>query len=117
MDPTAHVEAADLKGLEPGRRYDFVVRQDGTLAVAQRPWVEDLAVRTAGTLSIEREPLTVHVDQDSDMYCPTFGSLSAAVVALERLGVPGQAIALEDHDPHCPPPSELPPGASSLGIH
>jgi hypothetical protein len=108
--------AADLEPLEAGKRYKFVVRPDGTLAVAPMPvdaksneYVHPVlgrgeAVLTAGNVRVDREGgrLTrVTVDQDSKAYCPTGDSLEAALLALARLGVPRDRLRVENRPPAC----------------
>jgi len=118
--------AADLSRLEPGKRYRFVVRSDGRLAVAPLPvdapsneYVHPVLgeggpVRTAGGIRVDRKGETIDkvtVDQDSKAYCPTADSLSAALTELSRLGVPAERLRVENRPPVCvgaPPPPEPP---------
>jgi hypothetical protein len=118
--------ASDLAGLESGKRYKFVVRDDGKLAIAPMPadapgneyvhpvLAEGRAVRTAGGLRVERDGSAlrkVTVDQDSQAYCPTAGSLDAALGVLFRMGVPRAGLRVENRPPACvgaPPPPEAP---------
>jgi hypothetical protein len=108
--------AADLDRLETGKRYKFVVRAGGALAIAPLPvdaksneYVhpvlgEGHAVLTAGGIRVDREsgkPTRVTVDQDSKAYCPTGDSLEAALVALARLGVPPDSLRVENRPPAC----------------
>lgn len=107
---------ADLDRLEPGKRYKFVVRREGTLAVAplsadapSNEYVHPVLgqgapVRTAGNIRVSRDGATltsVTVDQDSKAYCPTGDSLSAALVELARLGVPQDRLRVENRPPVC----------------
>lgn len=109
--------AADLSALATGKRYKFVVLEGGGLAIAPLPadaprnfYVHPVLalgapVRTAGGLRVEHGAggLRVTVDEDSEAYCPGFSSLSAAVEALVRLGVPGDAVVRLDRPPRCSP--------------
>jgi len=118
--------AADLARLEAGKRYRFVVRDDGRMAIAPIPadvpaneyvhpvLAEGRAVRTAGGLQVDRDGATlrrVTVDQDSKAYCPTGDSLAAALGELARIGVPADRLRVESRPPACvgaPPPPEAP---------
>lgn len=120
------VAGSDLDGLQAGKRYKFVVRQDGRLAIAPLPadaasneYVHPVlgqggAVRTAGGVRLERDGQvirTVTVDQDSKAYCPTAESLSAALDELGRLGIPAEKLRVENRPPACagaPPPPPPP---------
>jgi hypothetical protein len=109
-------QAADLARLETGKRYRFVVRQDGRLAIAPLPveapsneyvhpiLADGQAVRTAGGLRVDREGQALHrvtVDQDSKAYCPTGASLGSALAELHRLGVPSESLRVENRVPAC----------------
>jgi hypothetical protein len=118
--------AAEVAGLEAGKRYRFVVLDNGRLAVAPiaadspgnqyvHPVLgEGKAVRTAGGIRVEREGSAlkrVTVDQDSQAYCPTADSLAAALAELVRIGVPRDRLRVENRPPACvgaPPPPEAP---------
>ena len=112
-------KAADLAALESGKRYKFVVRADGQLAVAPLPadaehneyvhpiLADGQKVRTAGGLRVDRvdeKITTVTLDQDSQAYCPTAESLTSAKKALIHIGVPAAAIHVEDRPPKCVTP-------------
>ncbi len=108
--------AGDLTTLEPDTRYKFVVRGDGTLAIAPQPanapdnayahpiLADGGPVQTAGGLLVERigQSLTkVVVDQDSQAYCPSAGSLVAAVRSLVAIGVDPSLVRVENRPPAC----------------
>jgi hypothetical protein len=108
--------AADLLSLANGKRYKFASLRDGRLAVAPLPadaeaneYVHPVLgggapVRTAGGLRVEHDGSSlrkVTVDQESKAYCPTAASLSAALVELERIGVPAEILRIENRPPAC----------------
>ncbi len=107
--------AADLDALTDGKRYKFVVRADGTLAIAPLPadaqaneyvhpvLAEGGAVRTAGGITVTRAggAVAVVIDQDSKAYCPPLASLVEAERALARIGVPPSQVRREDRPPAC----------------
>lgn len=111
----AVARADELDALTPGRRYKFVVRDDGALVIAPKPadephndWVHPVLaqggrVRTAGGLRVDGSGGTrrITVDQDSQSYCPSLASLAAAERALAKLGVPPSQIARADRPPAC----------------
>jgi hypothetical protein len=105
-----------LEAVAGGQRYKFVVLPDGSLAVAPLPadaehneYVHPILagggpVRTAGGIRVEfsdKRLLRVTVDQDSQAYCPTRASLTAAVQALGRIGVPRERVVIDDRPPRC----------------
>lgn len=107
---------ADLAPLESGRRYEFDLLVDGTLAVAPVPvsaasneyrhpvLAGGGRVRSAGGLRVEREGgelVRVIVDQDSRAYCPSLRSLDAVVATLESIGVRRAFVQREDRPPRC----------------
>ncbi len=108
----------DLDALASGKRYKFVVRGDGSLAIAPIPadqphneYVHPILaggepVRTAGGLRVDRsggKVASITVDQDSQAYCPSFESLGEAVRALEKLGAVAGTIRRENRPPACAP--------------
>jgi hypothetical protein len=124
-------QAADLAALASGKRYKFVVGPDSMLVIAPLPvdavpneYVHPVLggggpVRTAGTLRLDREGeslVRVVVDQDSKAYCPTGESLSAALDALVRLGVPADRLRVDNRPPACvgEAPSEPGPPAPKI---
>jgi hypothetical protein len=111
--------ADDLRVLETGKRYKFVVTRDGDLVVAPvpAPPTNDLyahailadgrPVRTAGGIRVERSGdrvTKVAIDRDSMSYCPTEASLRDGAAALAALGVARDLVAIEDRVPDCLPP-------------
>jgi hypothetical protein len=113
--------ASDLGRLDSGERYKFVVRPDGTMAVAPLPvetpgneYVhpvlgEGKPVRTAGNIRVVRGTAglsSVTVDQDSKAYCPTGDSLTAALESLARLGVPAGLLRVENRPAECAEPGQ-----------
>jgi hypothetical protein len=108
--------ADELSRLESGKRYRFVTRSDGSLAIAPLPadapgneYVhpvlgEGAPVLTAGGVRVDRadgEIRKVTVDQDSKSYCPTGESLGAALRELSRIGVPADRLRVENRPPEC----------------
>jgi hypothetical protein len=109
-------QAGELAALADGKRYKFVVRADGVLAIAPLPadvpaneYVHPIlgeggAVLAAGNIRVEHEGnaiARVVVDQDSKAYCPTGESLAAALVALSRLGIAAERLRAENRPPAC----------------
>jgi hypothetical protein len=123
LHPTA---AGDLRVLESGKRYKFVVQADGRMAIAPLPadapsneyahpvLGEGKPARTAGGIRLDREGATtarLTVDQNSQAYCPSAASLGAALEELVRLGVTPDLLRTENQPPRCvgaPPPPESP---------
>jgi hypothetical protein len=115
----------DLRRMGEGRHL-FVVLEDGHLAIspvadgaspngyAHAVLGGGRAALSAGGLRVDwkgASPSTVTVDQDSPSYCPSASSLGAALSELERIGVPGAALRVENRPPACvgaPPPQEPP---------
>ncbi len=108
--------ADDLLKLESGKRYRFVSRPDGRLAIAPLPvdapgneYVHPVLgeggpVLTAGGIRVEHaggKLAKVWVDQDSKSYCPTGASLDAALRELGRLGIPADRLRVENRPADC----------------
>jgi hypothetical protein len=109
-------QAADLKALESGKRYKFVVLRDGQLAIS--PLAADVPnneyvhpvlggggpVRTAGGIKVVHESGSISkvvLDQDSKAYCATTDSLRAAATSLKRIGVTADSLRIENKPPKC----------------
>jgi len=107
---------ADLAALESGARYKFVVLPDDAIAIAPEPastpgsayahpvLAGGAAVLTAGGITITRDGgsiTKVVVDQDSQAYCPSAGSLRAAVTTLVALGAEPEAVRVDNRPPAC----------------
>jgi cytochrome c553 len=122
--------AGELAQLQPGARYKFAVLADGRLAVAPDPadapknkyshptLTNGEAVQTAGGIRIEQERGAIRkviVDPGSSSYCPSTGSLQAALDALVRIGVDASLLRVDNRPPVCvdavssPAPSMTPP--------
>jgi hypothetical protein len=108
--------ATELARLESGKRYRFVARRDGSLAIAPLPvdapgneyvhpvLAEGGPVLTAGGIRVDgagADVRKVTVDQDSKSYCPTGESLGTALRELARIGVPPDRLRVENRPPEC----------------
>ena len=141
-DP-AHVihvsSAADLTRLQAGARYKFAVTADGKMAIAPEPadapknlyshpiLADGGPVRTAGGIRVDREGgrvLKVVVDPGSTSFCPSTGSLQAALDALIALGISPEVLRVDNKPPVCvdtgasasmtpAPPAQAPAPASA----
>lgn len=114
-----HVRAlSDLARLEFGEKYRYAIPEDGRLRVAPIParmpnneyvhptLVDGAPVRTAGYIIVKhREGVVsgVMVDRDSRAYCPSQGSLQAAISALRSLGLARDRISVDPVPPNCEP--------------
>ncbi len=107
---------ADLAALQSGARYKFVVLGDGHLAIAPDPadapknayhhpvLANGEPVRTAGGIRVEHQGGLIQkviLDPGSSSYCPSTGSLQAALDALVSLGVDAGALRVDNRPPTC----------------
>lgn len=105
-----------LVALASGRRYKFVLTEDGKLAVAPEPadaphneyvhpvLADGAPVRSAGGITVVHDDGRVSrvlLDAESRAYCTTAESLRPTVRALRAMGVPAEAIAVEARPRAC----------------
>jgi hypothetical protein len=109
-------QRADFLQLASGKRYAFVVRRSGVLAMAPLPADADRNVHapeilalgepvmTAGGLTVVHTSDTVSkvvIDGDSAAYCPTPDSAREALPILVRAGVPSDRIRVDNRPRDC----------------
>ena len=109
-------QRADFLQFTSGKRYAFVVRRDGVLAVSPLPadagrnpyspavLASGDPVVTAGGITIVHandEVLKLVIDSDSAAYCPTSDSVREALPILARAGIPGDRIRYENRPRTC----------------
>ncbi len=107
---------ADFLQFISGKRYAFVLRRSGVLAVApvpadagHNPYSHALLalgepVVTAGGLTVihaEGVILKLVIDSDSAAYCPTSESVREALPILARAGIPGDRVRLDNRPRTC----------------
>jgi hypothetical protein len=107
---------SDFLQFVSGKRYAFVVRQKGVLAIAPlpvdatpNPYAHEIlalgeAVVTAGGITVVHTPDTVSkivIDADSAAYCPTPDSVREAVPILAQAGIPSDRIRVDNRPRAC----------------
>ena len=107
---------ADFLQFASGRRYAFVVRRDGVLAVApvpadtaRNPYSHALLARgepvvTAGGISVVHaadDVVKLVVDTDSAAFCPTPDSVRDVVPIFVRAGIPADRIRYDNRPRAC----------------
>ncbi|HEX3704461.1 MAG TPA: hypothetical protein VHU82_14095 [Vicinamibacterales bacterium] len=118
--------SSDFLQFVSGKRYAFVVRRNGVLAVAplptdasHNPYAHEIlalgeAVVTAGGITVVHTRDTVSkivIDADSATYCPTPDSVREAVPILAQAGIPSDRIRVDNRPRTCA--ADQPAAASS----
>ena len=119
-DPSKAIRVAGINdiinGLEPGKRYEYVVMPNGSIVLAPKSvdmpgnfWSHPVlanggAVRAAGHLRIEKNGgnlSKVIVDAESESYCPSPESLRATLSSLTTIKIPADILRVESRAADC----------------